>query len=143
MNKPSTFLDDNAGVDLEPSRTRLLFKAVLSHGPGFSESVEYRVGGSQCGGFDVLWQSADWVDEDDGPRLQALAWMPRHAMKGKGLFLALLQALFEASKRHQQADGPNFEEIVRGGKGLLTSGEVWEVAEAVFRGPKNTPKRHE
>lgn len=107
--KISTYLDSQDGVDLAPTRTRLLFAAWIHHGPGFPEKVEYRVGPSKCGQFDVLWLKSDW---DDANPVTAAAWTPCYQMKGKPLYLAHLAALFAADKRQTSADGPNFNEVI-------------------------------
>ena len=125
----ATYADSNIGVDLEPTRTRLLFAAWISHGPGFSEKVEYRIGPSKCGCFDVLWTFAE-PDVDE--RIHAAAWLPRHEMKGKSMHCALLEALFRAEKKHSSADGPNFSEVIGSERALLASKEVWQIADGIF-----------
>jgi len=126
-----TYADSQDGVDLSPARTRLLFAAWIHHGPGFPEKVEYRVGPSKCGQFDVLWIKSDWDDENP---MIAAAWMPRHQMKGKPLHLALLAALFAAEKKQTSADGPNFNEVISSGTPILSSAEVRMVASNIFDG---------
>jgi hypothetical protein len=128
-NDVSTYLESTIGSDLVPARTRLLFAAWIHHGPGFPEKVEYRVGPSKCGQFDVLWLKSEW---DDGNPVTAAAWTPRYQMKGKPLYLALLAALFAADKRQNSADGPNFNEVVGGRSALLSSAEVYQLAKDVF-----------
>ena len=130
MRKPTTYVDANAS-DLAPVRTRLVFGAGLSHGPGFNEYVEYRIGRSACGQFDVLWQKTDWVDEE--PRLEAVAWLQRGTLKGKKLSLALLEAVLEAEKRDYNPDGPNFSEVHENQKGILKGNEVWALVDEVFK----------
>jgi hypothetical protein len=124
-----TYADSQDGVDLSPARTRLLFAAWIHHGPGFPEKVEYRVGPSKCGQFDVLWIKSDWDDENP---VSAAAWMPRCQMKGKPLHLALLAALFAVEKNHESADGPNFNEVISSGSSLLSANDVRMVASNVF-----------
>ena len=130
MNKPATYIEDESGVDLEASRTRLLFKARLSHGSGFSEQAEYRIGATKCGRFDVLWSRSDWVE--DGPALQAIAWLPRHEMKGEALHLALLKAWLMAEKMANDTDEPKFHEVEQSKLALLKSTDVWLVVDEVF-----------
>jgi hypothetical protein len=132
--KISTYADSQDGVDLPPARTRLLFAAWIHHGPGFPEKVEYRVGPSKCGQFDVLWLKSDWDDENP---LTAAAWIPRRHMRGKPLHLHLLQSLFRAQKTRESANGPNFNEIASATTGLLTSKEVWDLARWVFRNDRS------
>jgi hypothetical protein len=126
-----TYADSQDGVDLSPARTRLLFAAWIHHGPGFPEKVEYRVGPSKCGQFDVLWLKSDWDDENP---VTAAAWTPRYQMKGKPLYLALLAALFAAEKKQTSADGPNFNEVISSGTPILASAEVRTVASNIFGG---------
>lgn len=128
-DKVSTYLDSNIGSDVLPSRTRLLFSAWIDHGPGSSEKVEYRVGPSKCGNFEVLWISSDF---DDGETCNAAAWMPRHQMKGKALQLALLEGLFAAEKAEHDLDEPNFSEIEPSPKSALSSSEVRQVVTKIF-----------
>jgi hypothetical protein len=127
--KISTYADSQDGVELVPARTRLIFAAWIHHGPGFPEKVEYRVGPSKCGQFDVLWIKSDWDDENP---MIAAAWMPRHQMRGKPLYLALLAALFAAEKNDISADGPNFNEVIGSGNSLLSSEEVRALARNIF-----------
>ena len=137
MNKPTTYLEGNVGEYLLPSRTRLLFEAALTHGPGFSENIEYRIGRTMCDSFDVLWSAGDW--DGGGRQLHASAWLPRHVLKGKSLYLTLLKALFEAEKRGQDAEGPNFDSVSSQKQGLLSSSEVWRIIDEVFH--DEDPKR--
>lgn len=119
----------NDGVDLVPARTRLLFAAWIHHGPGFPEKVEYQIGPSKCGQFDVLWIKGDWDPENP---TSAAAWIPRQQMHGKPLHLHLLQSLFSAQKTRESANGPNFSEVAVASKSLLSSAEVWKEADEVF-----------
>ena len=132
MSKPATYIEDQSGVDLEASRTRLLFMALLSHGPGFSEKAEYRIGPTKCGRFDVLWVKSDWVDDDDVLALQAVSWLPRHEMKGRALPLALITAWLNAEKKVNGATTPNFDEVERRKTALLNATQVFEIVHAVF-----------
>ena len=127
----ATYLDSGTGVDLTPTRTRLLFSAWIDHGPGSSEKAEYRIGPSRCGKFDVLWISSDF---DDGETCNAAAWTPRHQMKGKALQLALLEGLFAAENAEHDLDEPNFSEIEPSPKAALSSSEVLKIATKIFGG---------
>ena len=126
--KIATYLDSHPGGGLTPSRTRLLFAAWIDHGPGASEKAEYRVGPSQCGKFDVFWISSDF---DDGESSNEAAWIPRHQMKGKALWLALLKGLFEAEKAQLDIDEPNFSEVDSSIKALLSAAEIRQAAKEV------------
>jgi hypothetical protein len=127
--KISTYADSQDGVDLVPARTRLLFAAWIHHGPGFPEKVEYRVGPSKCGRFDVLWIKSEW---DDANSFAAAAWTPRCQMKGKPLYLALLNALFVSQKSHESSEGPNFNEVISSDSSLLSGSEVHAIASNIF-----------
>lgn len=129
-SKPTTYLDGKHGDDLIPSRTRLLFAALLSHGPGFSESAEYRIGPTTCGAFDVLWLKSDWLE--DGDQLQAIAWLPRHELKGIALHLTLLKAWMDAEREVNGATTANFDEVERRRGALLTTAQVYETVSSVF-----------
>ena len=123
-----TYFDSDPGA-LAPTRTRLLFAAYINRSPIDSEEVQYRIGPSRYGKFDVLWISSDF---DDGDTCNAAAWMPRHQMKGKALQLALLEALFAAEKAEHDLDEPNFSEIEPSPKSALSSSEVRQVVTKIF-----------
>lgn len=122
----ATYLDSEAGNDLEPSRTRLLFTYRASHASGFSEEVDYRVGPSKCGKFDVLWGRCDSCG------MNAVVWIPRHLKRGKALHVALLSGLFAAQADVFGSDAPCFDEVDTSRGALMTSKDVCEVADAVF-----------
>jgi hypothetical protein len=67
-NSPTAviYVESDLSVDLEPTPgAQLLFRALLFHSPGFDEEVQFFVGPSTCGGYDVLWCNSDWVDDRD------------------------------------------------------------------------------
>jgi hypothetical protein len=81
-NTPSvvTYVESRAGVGPEPiPNAMLLFKAVLFHRPGFEEELQFFVGPSRCGSYDVLWCNSDGVDGRD---LSAAAWLPTGILTG-------------------------------------------------------------
>ena len=127
---PRSYLDRKHGNDLTPSRTRLLFAALLSHGAGFSESVEYRIGPTKCGDFDVLWVKGDWIE--DGHQLQPIVWLPRHELRGRALHLVLLKAWMSAEREVNGATTANFDEVERRRGALLSATQVVKVVGSVF-----------
>jgi len=130
--KIGTYLDSQDGVDLVPTRTRLLFSAWIDHGPGSSEKAEYRIGPSKSGRYEVLWISSEL---DYGETRNAAAWIRRHQMIGKALQLALLEALFAAEKAEHDLDEPNFSEVAPSPRAALSNREVRKLADKVFSNP--------
>lgn len=127
--KIPTYFDSNIGDDLSPSRTRLLFAAYIDRSPIDSEEIEYRVGPSKCGRFDVLWRKSDWNNEDS---TTAMSWLPRQQISGKELHVALLEALFKAEKENLEIDEPNFSEIIDSKDSLLSTDEAGQLAARIF-----------
>ena len=128
-SKASTYLDSNDGADLAPARTRLLFSAWIHHGPGFPGKVEYRVGPSKCGQFDVPWMKA--VGGPENP-VRGAAWIPIQCMQGKPLHLHLVQSLFIAQQNREAVDAQSFSEIAGATKALLSSADLRNVTDKIF-----------
>lgn len=127
--KIPTYFDSDIGSDLSPGRTRLLFAAYIDRSPIDSEEIEYRVGPSKCGRFDVLWRKSDWNNEDS---TTAVSWLPRQQICGKELHVALLEALFKAEKENLEIDEPNFSEIIDSEDSLLSTDEAGQLAARIF-----------
>ena len=127
---PRTCLDREHGYELIPSRTRLLFAELISHGPGFSESLEYRIGPTKCGGFDVLWVKSDWIE--DGHQLLAVVWLPRHELRGRALHLVLLKAWLSAEREVDGATEAPFNEVESRRGALLSDAQVFETVDSLF-----------
>jgi hypothetical protein len=126
----STYADSQDGVDLVPGRTRLLFAAWINHGPGFPEKVEYRVGPSKCGQFDVLRIRGDW--EDQNP-MSAGAWTLRGHLRGVNLRGVLLEALLPAQSNRESATGLNFDSVSTESRSLLPASEISFLITKVFQ----------
>lgn len=120
MNLVKTYLKDPDGVDLIPSRTRLLFRAYLGHGPGHSEQLCMFIGPTRCGRFDALWLSTDWSNS----KKQAVAWLPRREMTGADLWQTLLEAYWRAEKEENEADQANYDEIIPDAKAMAAPSDV-------------------
>ncbi|HZS17278.1 MAG TPA: hypothetical protein VFA51_05025 [Candidatus Udaeobacter sp.] len=126
----ATYVESDGGVALESSPSaRLLFSALLYHGPGFEEQVQYFGGSSKCGGYDVLWCHSDWLDDTD---TSAAAWLPKGILTGRALWEALLAGYWNAEKTAYESDAPNFNEITQDGQSALSSDEVWEIVERIW-----------
>ena len=125
-----TYVESDAGVDLEPTpNAKLLFRALLFHGPGFDEQLRFFVGPSTCGSYDVLWCNSDWVEDRD---MSADAWLPRNILTGPALWEALLLGYWGAEKTAYNLDGPNFNEVVTDERGALSAEEVWDLVERIW-----------
>jgi hypothetical protein len=75
------YIESDASA-LEPARsTKLLFAAYLFHRPGFEEKLQFRIGRSKCGRYDVLWQDSDWNETGKS----AAAWLPKGQLTGRAL----------------------------------------------------------
>jgi len=133
MTASSNYLDSPVGLELIPTRTRLLFAARLHHGPGHVEEVQYRIGPSRCGRYDVLWTFGDW--DEEGVK-NALAWTPRHVRRGQPLHRHLLASLFQAENTTGHAEAPPFSEVKSSPPALLPSELVWAVVGEVFASGK-------
>jgi hypothetical protein len=128
LAKVFTYVESDAS-DLQPARSsKLLFAAYLFHGPGFDEELQFRVGTSRCGRYDVLWQDSDWNETGKS----AAAWLPKGHLTRRALWEILLIALWQAEKAAYDYDGPAFNEVNSQRKSLLSSKEVWEIAERVW-----------
>ena len=115
MDSVKTYLNDLNGVDLEPSRTRLLFKARLDHGPGNSEQLALFVGPTKCGKFDALWSQSDWATTKS-----ALAWIPRKQLSGPTLWLTLMEAYWRGERDAYDSKRPNYNEISPDSRAIAT-----------------------
>lgn len=113
----------------EPGRTRLVFRAGFDGGgPGHSEEWVLRLGPESEGKWDVLWLKSDW-DEGKAP----VAWVARGAQRGKSLAIALVQSWLEATRDHEDAEGPPFEEVQAAKTAILTRREVGRIVGEVWR----------
>lgn len=112
----------------EPGRTRLVLRAGFDGGgPGHSEEWNLRLGPETDGKWDVLWVRTDW-DEQAAP----VAWLPRGALRGRELALALLSGWFEALRDHEDAEAPPFEEVQRAKSALLTARDLSRLSKRVW-----------
>ena len=126
--KVSTYIESDTS-DLLPARgSKLLFAAYLFHGPSFYEELQFRVGPSRCGHYDVLWLGSDWNEE--GP--SALAWISKGDLTATTLCKKLLIAVWRAEKAEYGYDRPVFHEIKSDEKSLLSSEAVWQIAAQVW-----------
>ena len=123
-----TYIESDTS-DLLPERgSKLLFAAYLFHGPGFEEELQFRIGPSKCGRYDVLWLGSDWNEE--GP--SALAWIPKGDLTTTTLCKKLLIAAWRTEKADYGYDRPVFHEIKSNEKSLLPSEAVWQIAAQVW-----------
>lgn len=126
----STYLESASFAEnLCPRRRRLLFRGLLFHGPGSQEQINFRVGPSKCGCYDVLWQDSDWSEAD----YHALAWLPRKTTTGNNLWKRLLAGYWAAEKEIGSCEhGPNFNDISSDPKGSLSPEDVWAIVDSIW-----------
>ena len=105
--KVYTYTHSDASHLLPVRGSKLLFAAYLFHRTGFQEELEYRIGRSKCGRYDVLWQHSDWDDQDP----TALAWVRKGELTGRALWKTLLIAVWRAEKKAYDYDRPVFNEV--------------------------------
>jgi hypothetical protein len=106
MKAPTTYIDNPNCINIKPSRTKLLFRAWLDHGPGSSELIEVRWGPTKCGVYDALWMQSDWIEGKE-----AVAWLPRRSLKSTELWTTLLTAYWQREKAVNNWEGPVYELI--------------------------------
>lgn len=122
----TTLADGEPG--LEPGRLRLVFRAGFDGGgPGRSEEWVLRLGPDTEGVWDVLWLKSDW---DDAPA--PVAWIARGSLRGKALAVALVRAWLEATRDHEDAEGPPYEEVRAAKSALLKRRELSRIESAVW-----------
>jgi hypothetical protein len=115
-------------ASFEPGRTRLVFRAGFDGGgPGHSEEWVLRVGADTEVRWDVLWLKSDW---DEG--MMPVAWVAKGARRGKQLAKSLVRAWLEATRDHEEAEGPPFEEVQGMKSAILTRREVGKIVEGVW-----------
>ncbi len=119
---------DASGLEPVPD-AKLLFRALLFHRPGFQEELQFFVGPSRCGSYDVLWCNGDGANDRE---LSAGAWLPKGILIGRPLWEALLVGYWRAQKRADNSDGPNFNKIITDKQAALCSKEVWEIVERIW-----------
>jgi hypothetical protein len=127
MGSIKTYLKDAGGADLEPSRTRLVFRAWLDHGPGSSEEVAVFVGPTKCGQFDALW-----INTDSAPAKDAIAWIPRKQLSGTSLWLGLLEAYWTGERDVNDSDRPNYDEIIADPRAIATKTQLSDLAARIW-----------
>jgi hypothetical protein len=127
----ATYVENQSeAADLAPAPgPKLLFAAWFSHGPGFQENLRFFVGPSRCKRYDVLWQESDWSDEG----ISAIAWIPKGGLTGRTLWETLLTGCWNAEKAADfLPKKPLFDEVKFEEKSLLSSEEIWKIAERVW-----------
>lgn len=127
MGSIKTYLEDAGGANLVPSRTRLVFRAWLDHGPGSSEEVAVFVGPTKCGQFDALW-----INTDSAPAKDAIAWIPRKQLSGTSLWLGLLEAYWTGERDVNDSDRPNYDEIIADPRAIATKTQLSDLAARIW-----------
>jgi hypothetical protein len=84
---------------------------------------------SRCKRYDVLWQDSDW--NDDGGK-SALAWLPKGQRTGRKLWETLLTECWKDEKADWDYDKPIVDEVNYEKKSLLSSEQVWEIADRIW-----------
>jgi hypothetical protein len=110
-----TYFDNPNSVDFAPKgKPKLLFKACLSHGPGFDEIMGYYLGPNDDKTYDVLWIESDWTEE-----MIAIAWVELGAIPNNDLSSALLKTYWQREKEESQSEAPSFSEIMKSDQAVL------------------------
>ncbi len=112
---------------LSPKSTRLVFKALMFHGPGHNEEQRIRIGGDDEGKWDVLWLSSNWIEG-----AVPLAWVAKGTLRGRALWTGLVHAWLLGSKLGQQADAPPYDEFTPVDHALLDEEAVQAIVEQVW-----------
>ena len=125
----NSYQDQDLG--LSPKSTRLAFKAVMFHGPGYEDAQIIRIGSDDEGKWDVLWLRSDWIEG-----AVPLAWVAKGSLRGRSLWAGLVHAWFLGSKLGQQADAPPYDEHATAPNALLDEASVQAIVEQVW--PEDT-----
>jgi hypothetical protein len=125
-----TYFENSDSADLTPKgKPKLLFKAYLSHGPGFDEIMGYYLGPNDDNTYDVLWIESDWTEE-----MTAIAWVELGAIPSNDLSSALLKTYWQREKEESQSEEPSFSEIIKSDRAVLPSEQVRAILEEVWPG---------
>jgi hypothetical protein len=127
MSTVKTYMNDSEGADLAPSRTQLLFRAWLDHGPGSSEEIAMFVGPTKCGEFDALWIKSDWATSK-----QAVSWIPRKQLTGATLWQTLLDACWSGERDANNSDRPNYDDIISDNRAIATKKQLEQIAARIW-----------
>lgn len=112
---------------LSPKSARLVFKAVIFHGPGHQENQWIRVGADDTKQWDVLWLRTDW-----GEGTIPLVWIAKGSLRGRALWTRLVHAWFAGAKAAQDATEPHYDEFTPTKHGLLDEEAVQAIADQVW-----------
>ena len=112
---------------LGPKSTRLVFKAVIFHGPGHQENQWIRVGADDTKQWDVLWLRTDW-----GEGTIPLVWVAKGSLRGRALWTGLVHTWFAGAKAAQDATEPPYDEFTPSKNGLLDQSSVQAIADLVW-----------
>jgi hypothetical protein len=125
-----TYFENSDSADLTPKgKPKLLFKANLSHGPGFDEITGFYLGPNDDSTYDVLWIESDWTEE-----LTAIAWVEHGAIPSNDLSSALLKTYWQREKEESNSEEPSFSEIMKSDRAVLPSEKVRAILEEVWPG---------
>lgn len=123
-----TYFNNPNNVYLVPKgKPKLLFKACLSHGPGFVEISGFYLGPNDDNTHDVLWIDSDWTEE-----LTALAWVERRSIPRDELSRELLKNYWQSEKNQSEAEEPTFYEIMKNDQAALNPKQVRAILEEVW-----------
>jgi hypothetical protein len=119
------YQDQDSG--LTPKSTRLVFKAMIFHGPGHQENQWIRIGADDTKLWDVLWLRTDW---DEG--IVPLVWVAKGTLRGRALWTGLVHAWFLGSKLGQHATEPPYSEFTPADNTLLDQEDIQAIAQQVW-----------
>jgi len=128
-----TYLDTKIpdGGLLPAGTPQLVFCAYIDKGPGFSEKVQWLFGPSIGGKLVALWIESDWVENPDFA-LSPVAWVEMKEKLAEPAWANLLRAYWEAERKHNLWDEPNFSEIINSRNSLMRLREVQELADSIW-----------
>lgn len=130
--KITTYLDgviDQVDLECAP-RPRLVFRGWCDKGPGMmSESVRFHYGPSTCGTVHALWLSSDWNRE--ALKKDAIAWTRSEDLP-EAPWIDLLRAVWEAERKSNFSEGPNYSEIEPTPRSLMKPKQIEDLADSVW-----------
>lgn len=129
-----TYLDASTDATcLTPAgQPELVFAAYIDKGPGFSEEVQWLYGPSKDGELFVLWIESDWMEDPEFAR-SPIAWVARGEELGEPAWVHLLRAYWQAEKKHNWWEEPNFSEIIASKKSLMSPKQVQQLAYSIWQ----------
>jgi hypothetical protein len=108
---------------------RLIFRAFIDKHPGCQETVDWHFGRSGCWNWNVLWLSTDLDHESVKMPVACLPAEPKNEVDP---WLALLRGYWEAEKRFNEWEGPNYSEIAATKSAILKPAQINALAAEIW-----------